>query len=293
MNITNLSEAREREIRIQRYVESLELVIQKNYKYLRGITEDFQEKCRLAISTTAAPPGLFTEIPETYREIRTRLKETHAVQSFLKTRYPLYARNEPERDEEIRALDLNVGSYFSKFLRVLKQRLEKKESVGREKPLGPEEEAPHFHWFRNQENLVKFLRNVRILDELNYEMAPAWVRERREVAKDKPRSLTLFIFKGNAQSITELQSHMQLREHDILERYDEDELRGILTHLREIQPSDVERIFNRLKEVEGYSELKCLLIPIRGEKDLGVDLAGLVQKAIREMAPGELKTLLI
>jgi hypothetical protein len=55
----------------------------------------------------------------------------------------------------------------------------------------------------------------------------------------------------------------------------------------------VERIFNRLKEVEGYSELKCLLIPIRGEKDLAVDLAGLVQKTIREMVPGELKTFLI
>ena len=293
MNITNRSEAREREIRIQRYVESLELVIQRNYKYLKSIAEDFQEKCRLATSATAAPPRLFIEIPETYREIRTRLRETQAVQSLLKTIYPLYSGNEPGRDEEIRELDLNVGSYFSKFLRVLKQSLGERESVGREKPLGPEEEAPHFHWFRNQENLVKFLRNVRILDVLNYEMAPAWVRDRREVAKDKPRSLTLFIFKGNAQSITELQSHMQLREHDILERYDEDELRGILTHLREIQPSDVERIFNRLKEVEGYSELKCLLIPIRGEKDLGVDLAGLVQKAIKEMAPGELKTLLI
>jgi len=66
---------------------------------------------------------------------------------------------------------------------------------------------------------------------------------------------------------------------------------GILTHLREIQPFEGERIFNRLKEVKGYSELKCLLFPIRGERDLGVDLAGLVKKAIREMAPGEVKTL--
>jgi hypothetical protein len=133
------------------------------------------------------------------------------------------------------------------------------------------------------------LRNVRILDELDYEMAPAWVRERREVTKDKPRSLTLFIFKGNVRSISNLQSHMQLREHDILERYDEDELRGILTHLREIQPFEVESIFDRLKQVEGYSELKCLLVPIRGQRDLGVDLAGLVEKTISEMAPGELK----
>jgi hypothetical protein len=291
MDTSNLSEAREKEIRIQRYVESLEQVIQKNSKYLKGIMEDFQEKCRLATSTVAAPPRLFIEIADTYREIRTRLKETQAVQELLKTRYPLYARNEPDRDQAITEMDLKVGSYFSKFLHALKQSLGEKESVERKKLLDLEKEAPHFHWFRNQENLVKFLRNVRILDELDYEMAPAWVRERRAVTKDKPRSLTLFIFKGNAQSIADLQSRMQLREHDILERYDEDELRGILTHLREIQPFEVERIFNRLKEVKGYSELKCLLIPIRSERDLGVDLPGLVEKAIREMAPGELKTL--
>jgi hypothetical protein len=293
MNITTRSEAREKEIRIQRYVESLELVIQRNYKYLKSIMADFQEKCRLATSTHAAPPRLFIEIPDIYREIRTRLKETQAVQELLKTKYSLYTKDESERDKEIRELDLDVGIYFSNFLRALKQSLGEKESVGREKLLGSEEEAPHFQWFRNEENLVKFLRNVRILDTLDYEMAPEWVRERREVTKDKPRSLTLFIFKGNAQSIAELQSHMQLREHDILERYDQDELRGILAHLREIQPSDVERIFDRLKEVEGYSELKCLLIPIRGQKDLGVDLAGLVEKTIQEMAPGELKTLSI
>lgn len=289
MNITNRSEAREREIRIQRYVETLELVIQKNYRYLKSIMEDFQEKCRLATSTTDAPPGLFTEIPDIYREIQIRFKETQAVQSLLKTRYPQYARSELERDKELRGLDLNAGTYFSKFLQTLKQRLGEKEGVGEEKLLGLEE-VPHFHWFRNQENLVKFLRNVRILDELDYEMAPAWVRERREVTKDKPRSLTLFIFKGNVRSISNLQSHMQLREHDILERYDEDELRGILTHLREIQPFEVESIFDRLKQVEGYSELKCLLVPIRGQRDLGVDLAGLVEKTISEMAPGELKT---
>ena len=292
MNITTRSEARGKEIRIQRYVESLELVIQRNYKYLKSIMGDFQEKCRLATSTSAAPPGLFIEIPDIYREIRTRLKETQAVQELLKTKYSPYTKNESDRDKEIREMDLNVGIYFSNFLRALKQTLGEKESVEREKLLGLEE-ASHFQWFRDEENLVKFLRNVRILDELDYEMAPQWVRERREVTKDKPRSLTLFIFKGNAQSIADLQSRMHLREHDILERYDEDELRGILAHLREIQPSDVERIFDRLKEVEGYSELKCLLIPIWGERDLGVDLAGLVEKTIKEMAPGELKTLSI
>jgi hypothetical protein len=253
--------------------------------------EDFQEKCRLATTTTAVAPRLFTQIADIYREIRTRLKETQAVQELLKTRYPLYARNEPDRDKAIREMDLTIGSYFSKFLHTLKQSLGEKESVESEKLIDLEKESPHFQWFRDQENLVKFLRNVRILDELDYEIAPAWVKERREVTKDRPRSLTLFIFKGNPQSIADLQSHMQLREHDILERYDQDELRGILTHLREIRLSEVERIFDRLKELKGYSELKCLLIPIRSERDLGFDLLGLVEKALREMAPGEVKIL--
>jgi hypothetical protein len=265
-------------------------VIQKNYKYLKSIMEDFQDKCRLAASATGAAPGLFTEIPDIYQEIHKRLKETQAVQSLLKTRYPQYVRSEPERDKELLELDLNAGTYFSKFLQTLKKHLGGKEDIGEEKFLGLEE-IPHFQWFRNQENLVKFLRNVRILDELDYEIVPAWVRERREVTKDKPRSLTLFIFKGSVRSITNLQSHMHLREHDIVERYDEDELRGILTHLREIQPFEVEKIFDRLKQVEGYSELKCLLVPIHSERDLRVDVAVLVEKTIHEMAPGELKTL--
>jgi hypothetical protein len=292
MNMANRSEAREREIRIQRYVETLELVIQKNYKYLKRIMKDFQKKCRLVASTTGAPPGLFTEIPDIYREIQIRLKETQTVQSLMKTSYPQYVKSEPGRDKELRKLDLNAGTYFSKFLKTLKQRLGEKEGAREEKLLGLES-VPYFRWFRNQENLVKFLRNVRILDELDYEIAPTWVRERREVTKDKPRSLTLFIFKGNVRSISNLQSHMHLREHDIVERYDEDELRGTLTHLREIQPIEVERIFDRLKQVEGYSKLKCLLVPIRGERDLRVDAAALVEKTLSEMAPGELKTLSI
>ena len=290
MNLSNRSEAREREFRIQRYVESLELVIQKNYKYLKSVMEDFQDKCRIAASTTGAAPGLCTEIPDIYQEIHRRLKETQAVQSLLKTGYPQYVRSEPERDKELQELDLNAGTYFSKFLQTLKKHSGKKEGIGEEKLLGLEE-TPHFHWFRNQENLIKFIRNVRILDELDYEMAPAWVRERRRVTKDKPRSLTLFIFKGTVRSITNLQSHMHLREHDIVERYDEDELRGILTHLREIEAVEVERIFDRLKQVEGYSELKCLLVPIHSERDLRVDVAVLVEKTIHEMAPGALKTL--
>ena len=83
MNITNRSEARGREFRIQRYVETLELVSHKNYKYLKSIMEDFQDKCRLATSTPGAAPGLFTEIPDIYREIQKRLGESKKIKSYF------------------------------------------------------------------------------------------------------------------------------------------------------------------------------------------------------------------
>ena len=89
----------------------------------------------------------------------------------------------------------------------------------------------------------------------------------------------------------ELQSHMNFREHDVIERYRPDELRGILTHLREVQPGEVEKIFERFKTVPGYSTLKCLLIPVRSQKDYESNIIALMEKAFGEMTEGEVKTL--
>ena len=94
------------------------------------------------------------------------------------------------------------------------------------------------------------------------------------MSKDKPRSLTLFIFKGDPKDVDELQSRMIFREHDVIERYSPDEIRGILTHLREVQPGEVEKIFERFKAIKGYSNLKCMLIPIRSRKDYEGDVLG-------------------
>jgi len=154
------------------------------------------------------------------------------------------------------------------------------------------DEGP-FLWFRNRENLVMFLRNWRILNELDYEETAPGGANKRFVSKDSARSLTLFIFKGDEKFINHLQSRMLLREHDIVERYNKDELRGIMTHLREIAPEDVENVFGRFKSSEGYSKLKCLLLPVRTQKDLEKDIASLTEKAFSEMHEGEVKTLLI
>jgi len=43
------------------------------------------------------------------------------------------------------------------------------------------------------------------------------------------------------------------------ERYKEDEFRGALTHLREISPSEVERVIRRFTDSSEFLKLKCLL----------------------------------
>ena len=76
-----------------------------------------------------------------------------------------------------------------------------------------------------------------------------------------------------------------------MERYASDEIRGVLTHLREINPSTVETLFlTFLKEIPG---LKCLILPILSPKGLEGDVLGLVEKTLQEMKEGEVKTISI
>jgi hypothetical protein len=82
---------------------------------------------------------------------------------------------------------------------------------------------------------------------------------------------------------------MRLREHDAFERYGKDELRGVLTHLREIDPSEIEKLFLRFMEGGGYSKPKCLLVSVRSSKELEGSLFDSIEKALQAMAEGEVK----
>ncbi len=278
--------------RVQRYAESLEKVIQNNHAYLKGTMNDFEEKCMLVTSVKTVPPRIVIEIPETYREIQNRLNEIKAIQQLLRAKYVLYARKDPRREKEITDLEYTAKAAFSKFEHCMEQIAE--EGAAKEVTEAPPEaqaKGGPFVFFLEEENQVMFLRNWRILQELDYEISPSRVEEKREVTKDKPRSRTLFIFKGDPKFVDELQSRMIFREHDVIERYSPDELRGILTHLREVQPEEVEKIFERFKTTKGYSNLKCLLIPIRSQKDYEGDIIGLMEKAFGKMTEGQVKTL--
>ena len=282
--------------RTQRYAESLERTIQNNYHYLKETIDDFQEMCRMVTPERNVPQGIVVDIREIYKEIQNRLTEIKAVQQLLHGKYRQYYHRDSLRDREIMEIGFIAKNYYSKFEHILmqKQAQEKAEVREREQAFQIDQKSFSFQWFRSEENQVTLLRNMRILNELDYErLSDLEGQERREVIQNRLRSLTLFVLSGEKEFIDEFQSQIRLREHDSIERYDRNELRGILTHLREINPSELEKIFKRLMESKGFSKLKCLLLPIHSQKDLKEEIPDLMKTTLQGMKEGEVKTLSI
>jgi hypothetical protein len=278
--------------RVQRYAESLERTVQNNHHYLKETIEDFQGLCLLVTPERNVPPEIIVDIREMYKEIRTRLTEIKAIQQLLQGRYRQYYHRDPLRDKEIMEFGFIVKNGYSKFEYTLmqKQAQERNKAIERERVFRTDQRGVPCQWFRSKENQVSFLKNLRILKELDYESPPEQVGEERREIVQNLRSLTLFVFSGDGRLIDELQSQIRWREHDIIERYGRNELHGLLTHLRDVNPSDVEKVFQRLMESRGFSKLKCLLLSIPSQKDLEGDILGLIKKALQEMKEGEVKT---
>jgi hypothetical protein len=134
------------------------------------------------------------------------------------------------------------------------------------------------------------IKNLRTLTELDYEPTPENIGgERRDLAGS--RALTLFLFIGDSISLDVLQSQIQFREHDIVERTSPEEVRGVLAHLGKVDPIEVEKKFQQFMESKGLTKLKCLLLPIQSSKDLERDLLKSIKAALHEMAEGEVRTI--
>jgi hypothetical protein len=86
---------------------------------------------------------------------------------------------------------------------------------------------------------------------------------------------------------------MRLREYDIKERLTREELRGALTHLREISLSEVEKVIRRFIESNEFLKLKCLLFPIQSQKDLEKEILDTPENILQRMRDGEMRTLSI
>jgi len=276
--------------RVQRYVDSLEKTLQNNYRYLKKTMEDFQEMCRMVTPERNVPREILVDIRELYKEIRNRLTEIKAVEQLLQGKYRQYYHRDSLRDKDIMEFGFISKNCYSKFEYTLVQI----EAMRKLKESSPRVEHPSepFQWFRSKENRVAFIKNLRVLMELDYEPAPEKVgEERRDMAGS--RTLTLFLFSGDPLSLDHLQSQIQLREHDILERYSQEEVRGVLAHLRKVDPIEVKKKFQQFMENRGLTKLKCLLLPIHFPKDLEGDLLNLIKTTLKEMTEGELKTISI
>jgi hypothetical protein len=276
--------------RTQRYVKSLERTIENNHHYLKESIEDFQELCRRVSPEKHMPAGIANDIREMYKEIRNRLTEIKAIEQFLQGKYRQYYRRDALRDKEIMEFGFISKNCYSKFEYTMIQI----ESIKRLKEHAPRVDHPRepFEWFRSEENKVTFTKDLRILTELDYQSTPEEIRgERREMTGS--RALTLFLINGDSVSLDYLQSQIQLREHDIIERCGKEEVRGVLAHLREVDPLAVEKKFQQFMESHGLVKLKCIFLQIHSRRDLEADLLELIKTTLHEMTEGELRTLSI
>lgn len=281
-----------RKDRVQRYVDSLERTIQNNYHYLKETIEDFQKLCRLVAPGKIVPQEIIIDIRKINKEIEDRLAEIKEIQQLLQGKYRPYYRRNILRDKEIMEFGFIANYYYSKFEYTLMQIGAMKRLREKEPPLKPDHKRKSFRWFSSKENQVTFIRNLKILTELDYEPTPEVIgEERREMTGE--RTLTLFLFNGDSLSLDELQSQIRMREHDIIDRSERNELRGVMTHLRKADSSVVEKMFQHYIESGGATKLKCLLLPIYSKKDLEGDIPYLIRATLQEMKEGEVKTLTI
>ncbi len=279
---------------LQRYAESLKKTIENNHHYLKEKVKDFKEMCLMVTPERNVPPEIALDIRELYKEIRTRLTEIKAIEQVLQGKYRQYYRRDSLRDKEILEFGFIAKNCYSKFEYTMIQKAVQKKAKEGEKELRVDQKGVPCQWFHSKEKQVTFVRNLRILKDLDYG-TPSNLEtgERRDVTSNRPRSLTLFVFSGEEKIIDNLQSRIQLREHDILERYTRDELHGLLAHLREINPIEVEKKFREFIGMQEFSRVKCLLLSVHPPKNLEGDFLGLVKKALQGMGEGEVKTLSI
>jgi len=279
-------------VRVQRFVESLERTIQNNYHYLKETIEDFQKLCRLITPGKKVPQEIIIDIRKINKGIQDRLTEIKEIQQLLQGKYRQYYRRNILRDKEIMEFGLIAKYCYSKFEYTLVQIGAMKRLREKEPLLKVNHQRKSFQWFSSKENQVTFIKNLKILTELDYEPTPEVIGgERREMTGE--RTLTFFLFNGDSLSLDELQSQIRLREHDIIDRSDRNELRGVMTHLRKANSSAVEKMFQHFIESRGSTKLKCLLLPIYSQKDLEGDVSYLIKTTLQEMKEGEVKTLTI
>lgn len=271
----------------------LERIVETNRFDLREAMDQLQELCLIITSGKDVPAEIITDIRQTYKKIRDQLTKISAAKQLLEGKYRQYYHRDSQREREIMEFSFLAKSLYSKFEYTLHEAEAKRKLRDKEEQLGPYRQRIPFQWFQSKENQIVLLKNLKDLSDLDYKTCSDLEhQQKREVVRNGMRSISLFVFSGEAALIEYLASRMQLREYDIKERSSWDECRGALTHLKEVSPLDVEMVVRRLSGGYGLLKTKCLLLlRIQSQKDLEKEIIGSTKNILRVMEVGEVRTL--
>ena len=268
----------------------LERIMENTRFDLREAMDQFQELCLMITAERDVPIDTITETRQTYKKIQDQLTKISGARQLLEGKYRQYYRRDYQREKEIMQIAFLAKSLYLTFeeieaKRKLKGMEEYSEAHGQQIP---------FPWFQSKENQILLLRNLHNLDELDYKTKfKLGFERRREVIQNAMRSISLFALLGEVTLIDILQSRMRFREYDITERYKEDEFRGALTHLREVSPSQVQKVIRRFAGTSEFLKLKCLLLRIQSQNDLKKETVRSTENILQLMGEGEVRVLSI
>jgi hypothetical protein len=272
----------------QEFAAGLERIMENTRSDLREAMDQFQELCLTTTAEKNVSIDVITQTRQTYKKIQDQLRTISRTRQLLEGKYKQYYQRNYQREKEIMQIAFLAKNLYLTF----------EETEAKRKRQGMEEHSKEngqqtpFPWFQSKANQIILLRNLRNLEELDYKTKfELGFERRREVIQNAIRSIFLFALSGEAKLIDILQSRMRFREYDITERYKEDEFRGALTHLREVSPSQAQKVIRRIVGTSDFLKLKCLLLRIQSQDDLKKATVRSAEDILRLMDEGEVRVL--
>ena len=255
------------DLKIRRYVMSLENNIDMNCRFLSDIYDEFRDRCRMVAPEKPFPPDVVSRVKRRYREVKDRLAEIRAVQQLLKGKYRRATRRDPLRDKKIDELGFAFKNYYSSFefnLRAI-ERLKKKSA---QEPRRPQV------LYRSQENNLKFKEGLKLLG----------------LKEGGYHSISVVFLRGDKASIEEIYERgIRLKEGDVFEKYGDDEIRMSFAHGEESESRKIQEVIRRFLLYEAYESVKCDIYRVEEEGDLGKDVKRLLHQTLDSMGNKELK----
>jgi hypothetical protein len=272
----------------------LERIMENTRFDLREAMDQLQGLCLAVTPGRNIPTEIITDTRQTYKQIQAQLAKISGARQLLEGKYRQHYHRDSKREREISEIAFLAKSLYQTFEYTLQEIEAKSKLKGREEYFEAYRQPIPFPWFQSKGNQIILLKNLENLTELAYKTKfELGFERRREVIQNEMRSISLFALLGEITLIDTLQSCTRFREYDITERYKEDEFRGALTHLREISPSEVQKVIRRFADTSQFLKLKCLHLRIQSQKDLKKETVRSAENVLHTMGEGEVRILSI